>query len=281
MTTRVCSSLAALLVIASAASAPARRRRPGRPARASPRESILGRDTMVSGLRPSRITAGGSPSEARVCTSPSSAPTWRSTLASPLHASRWTRRRDAPPPPSSVVITSLPWFSASTGRSPVPFDVDVEEVAVGVPGLHPLEHRPPLRGVGDDVHVRARDEPGAPPAGVHVDHHVGEREEDARQEVGELLVRRPVRPAGERAVEVRAGRPVARVRLGGGGREDRHDDHAAVHHLGLPAPAAAASPPPDPRTRRRGCRRGRARSAPRRGRSRRSGRRCSPSRRCS
>ena len=56
-------------------------------------------------------------------------------------------------------------------------DVDVEEVEVAVPGLHALEHRLALHGVGDDVHVRARDEPGGAPAGVHVDDHVCEREE--------------------------------------------------------------------------------------------------------
>ncbi len=106
-------------------------------------------------------------------------------------------------------------------------DVDVEVVPVRVPGLHALEHRPALDGVVDDVHVRAREEPGAPAAGVHVDDDVGQREEHARQVVGELLVRRPVGAPGERAVEVRARRPAPRVRLGRLDREHRdHDDPA-------------------------------------------------------
>ncbi len=183
---------------------------------------VLGRDHDRSrdcGRRGSR--PAGRPSEARVCTSPSSTPTWRSTFVRPLQASRCTGAGTRPPPPSSVVITSLPWFSASTGQQAGAVDVDVEEVPVAVPRLHALEHRLALRGVVDDVHVRARQEPGAAPAGVHVDHDVGEREEHAREVVGELLVRRPVGAAGERAVEVRARRPVARVRLRRRGREHR------------------------------------------------------------
>ena len=112
-------------------------------------------------------------------------------------------------------------------------DVDVEEVVVGVPRLHALEHRAALLGVVDDVHVRARDEPGGAPAGVHVDHDVRRREEDAREVVGELLVRRPVRRAGERAVEVHARRPHPRVRLRRGGREHRDDRDAPRDLLGL------------------------------------------------
>ena len=75
------------------------------------------------------------------------------------------------------------------GQQPGAVDVDVEEVEVAVPGLHPLEHRLALHGVGDDVHVRARNEPGGASAGVHVDDDVCEREEHPREVVGELLVR--------------------------------------------------------------------------------------------
>ena len=102
--------------------------------------------------------------------------------------------------------------------------VDVEEVVLGVPRLHAFEHRLALCGVVDDVHVRARDEPGRAAAGMHVDHDVAHREEDAREVVGELLVRRAVRPPRKGAVEVRAGGPHARVRLRGVFR-DHGDDH--------------------------------------------------------
>ncbi len=141
----------------------------------------------------------------------------------PLQASSWTAGGTRPPPPSSVVITTLPCCSASTQQQPGAVDVDVEEVVVGVPRLHPGEHRAALLGVVDDVHVRARHEPGAAPAGVHVDDDVRRREEEAGEEVGELLVRPPVRRARERAVEVDARRPHPRVRLRRGGREHRDD----------------------------------------------------------
>ena len=89
----------------------------------------------------------------------------------------------------------------------------VEEVDVRVPGLHRVEHRLALRGVVDGAHVRAGDDPRPAAARVHLDDHLDEREEHGREEVREHLVGRPVGPAGERAVEVRARRPEARVRL--------------------------------------------------------------------
>ncbi len=59
------------------------------------------------------------------------------------------------------------------------------------------------------------------------------REEHAREVVGELLVRRAVGAAREGAVEVRAGGPVARVRLRRRRGEHRDHDHAAGDLLGL------------------------------------------------
>ena len=143
------------------------------------------------------------------------------------------RRRDAAAAAELGRDHELALVLGLDGQEAVAVDVDVEVVPVAAPRLHPLEHRLPLRGVVDDVHVRAGQEPGAAPAGVHVDHDVREREQDAREVVGELLVRRAVGAAGERAVEVRAGGPVARVRLRRGRGEHGDHDHAARDLLGL------------------------------------------------
>ena len=136
------------------------------------------------------MTASGSPSDARVSTSPSSTPDV------PEHV-----REAAPGEPVHGLGHAA--AAAELGRDhdlalvlrldrqqAVAVHVDVEEVEVGVPGQHPLEHRLALRGVVDDVHVRAGHEPGGAAARVHVDHDVGHREQDTREVVGELLVRR-------------------------------------------------------------------------------------------
>ena len=144
----------------------------------------------------------------------------------PLHASSWTAGGH---PAAAAELRRDHELALALGldrEQARPVHVDVEEVVVGVPGLHAGEHRAALLGVVDDVHVRAGDEPGGAAARVHVDHDIGRREEEARQVVGELLVRRAVRRAGERAVEVHARRPHPRVRLRRGGREHRDDRHA-------------------------------------------------------
>ncbi len=105
----------------------------------------------------------------------------------------------------------------------------VEEVDVRVPGLHCLEHRLALCGVVDGAHVRAGDDPRPAAARVHLDDHVDEGEEHRREEVREHLVGRAVETAGEGAVEVRAGRPEARVRLRRSGRDGRDDDDPPRH----------------------------------------------------
>ena len=91
-------------------------------------------------------------------------------------------------------------------------DVDVDEVVVGAPGEHRVDHRAPLDGVVDPVHLRPRRAEAAAAARVHVDDDVREREQHGREEVRELLVGRAVRVARERAVEVDAVRPEPRVR---------------------------------------------------------------------
>ena len=113
-------------------------------------------------------------------------------------------RCTCPPPPSSVETTILPCRSASPTSRPGAGDVDVDEVVVGVPREHRVDHLPALLGVVDPVHLRPRRAEAAAPAAVHVDDDVGAREEEAREEVGELLVGRPVGRAREGAVEVRA-----------------------------------------------------------------------------
>ena len=98
-----------------------------------------------------------------------------------------------------------------------------------------------------------------------------------REEVGELLVRRPVEAAGERAVEVRAA--TARCACSpceARGRDHRDHDRSRPRHLRRArSRGRAAARRPGPRTRRRGCRPRRAPSARRRSRSSRSGRSCS------
>ncbi len=160
-------------------------------------------------------------------------------------------------------------------------DVDVQEVVVGVPGEHAGEHRLPLRGVVDDVHVRAREEVGRVAAGVDVDDGVGHREEDARQVVGELLVGRPGRRPRERAIEVRARRPQPRPGLRRGGRQARDDDDPPGDLLRRATREPAGAPRSGRRTRRRGCRRGRGPSARTRSPRTRSGCRSRPSPPCS
>ncbi len=180
---------------------------------------------MFAGLRPSRMTAGGRPSDGAgldlaVEDTDVAEDVREPAPREPVHGCRNTAAA-----PELGGDHELPLALGLDREQPGAVHVDVEVVPVRVPGLHALEHRPALDGVVDDVHVRARDEPGAPPAGVHVDDDVGHREEHARQEVGELLVRRPVGAPGERAVEVRARRPAPRVRLRRLDREHRdHDD---------------------------------------------------------
>ena len=86
-------------------------------------------------------------------------------------------------------------------------DVHVDAAPVGVPRDHPVDHRPPLDRVLDPVHLRPGQVEPADPAAVDVDDDVREREELGREEVGELLVLRPDRVAGKRAVEVDPRRP--------------------------------------------------------------------------
>ena len=84
-------------------------------------------------------------------------------------------------------------------------DVDVDEVHRSVfhASIPPTICRRCVRVV-DPVHLRPDAEQAGAAAAVHVDHDVGLGDQEARDEVGELLVERPVGRAGERAVEVRA-----------------------------------------------------------------------------
>ena len=75
-------------------------------------------------------------------------------------------------------------------------DVDVDEVHVGVPREHAVDHLPALLGVVDPVHLGPRRAERRAATAVHVDDDVGERDHEAREVVGELLVgsARPASP---------------------------------------------------------------------------------------
>ena len=149
-----------------------------------------GERTMFAGSRPSRITAGGRPERgARLDLALEDADV-AEDVREPAPREPVHRCRDAAAAAELGRDHELALALGLDRQQAGAVDVDVEVVPVAVPRFHALEHRLALSGVVDDVHVRARDEPGAAPAGVHVDDHVGQREEHAREEVGELLVRR-------------------------------------------------------------------------------------------
>ena len=66
------------------------------------------------------------------------------------------RRRHAPAAAELGRDHELALLLGLDAEQPGAVDVDVEEVVVGVPRLHPGEHRAALLGIVDDVHVRAR-----------------------------------------------------------------------------------------------------------------------------
>ena len=104
-------------------------------------------------------------------------------------------------------------------------DVDVDEVVVRVPRR---ASRRPSRGAAR--HRRPSASPTRAGRGRCARRCACRRRrrragtEQPREEVGELLVGRPVGRAGEGAVEVRAARPEPRVGARGVGRGARHDD---------------------------------------------------------
>ena len=107
-------------------------------------------------------------------------------------------------------------------------DVDVDEVEVGVPGEH--RRRPSARRCSASstqcISDHGGQRPLRPPLCMSTTMSArGKRKR--REEVGELLVGRPVGRARERAVEVRARRPEARVGARGVGRGARDDDQPA------------------------------------------------------
>ena len=192
-------------------------------------------------------------------TSPSRTPKWRSTFVRPLHASSCTDLGISPA--ASELRGDDRLALCLRDRREVVVAGRVEEVDVRVPGLHRLEHRLALCGVVDGAHVRAGDDPRPAAARVHLDDHVDEGEEHRREEVREHLVGRAVETAGERAVEVRARRPEARVRLRGLGRDRRDDDRSGPTPAPGRSPRGAGVRRSGPRTRRRACRPRRAPSA--------------------
>ena len=170
------------------------------------------------------MTAGGRPSDARVRTSPSRTPRWRRTLARPFWAEPVDAPRDDRPSAEFGRDYDLALILGLHGQQATPRDIDVQEVVVRVPGEHAGEHRLPLGWIVHDVHVRAGDEVGRIPAGVDVDDSVRDREEGARQVVGELFVGGPGRRPGERAIEIGSGWPQPRARFRRGRRQAGDDD---------------------------------------------------------
>ena len=136
------------------------------PATAAPGSSspskmpVLLDDHVVARVAPVEDHRVGSPIAPRR-PRPRARPTCRSTFVEPAPRELVHRRRHAAAAAELGRDDDLPLVLRLDRQQPVPFDVDVEEVEVGVPRLHPLEHRLALRGVVDDVHVRAGDEPGA------------------------------------------------------------------------------------------------------------------------
>src|SRR5215204_1765794 len=145
-------------------------------------------------------------------------------------------RRDVPAAPELRAHDDLSLPLGFAHEEAGAADVDVDAAPLGVPREHPVDHLPPLGRVVDPVHLGPGEVERVAPAAVDVDDHVRDRKELGREEVRELLVGRAGRRARERAVQVRARRPEARVRPGGLRRGARDHDHAARDLLGLQRP---------------------------------------------